>query len=502
MTQSISRSTRPRSSDSTALRPALPQVERLLDGRRADPAAVDEVAGLGEVLPLDLQRAGLAAVGQPDLAAAGDVVGDLADRADRVLHREVAHHHALLDHPQHQVAAGDLEHRGGLAHVGVADDDVQAAVLLGVRVRLVAGVDDRPATGWWRWRRPPRCARRAGETLYDAPRGVWVILPAPTTIWRVTRNGISTSASRLNSPARPDEVVLVAAVGVAGGVGVVLEQVDLAGDALVVQPLLGVEEQPLEDPLPRLVVGDQLDDVVALGGGVLRVAADVEVEPGAVAQEDVAAAAPADDLAEQVARHLVGAQPALALERARDAVLVLDPEDPPVHAATLRPSTSCGRNTADRAVEISGRPQPCWSSGSLLGGGGATGGAAGATGSSSGGTSPLVLVGRVRRVVRAARRWRRCRAGAPRRAGRPPRPGCDAVGPRSPSSASSRDGPDPAELPRLRAGAVEDRDLEVLDRDHPVVGLAALVGRAAQRGHRERERLGRAARPRGSARAR
>ena len=39
-------------------------------------------------------------------------------------------------------------------------------------------------------------------TEYDAPRGVWVIFPAPTTIWRVTRNGISTSASRLNSPER------------------------------------------------------------------------------------------------------------------------------------------------------------------------------------------------------------------------------------------------------------------------------------------------------------
>ena len=130
-------------------------------------------------------------------------------------------------------------------------------------------------------------------TEYDAPRGVWMTLPAPTMIWRVTRNGMSTSASLLNSPCAADEVVLVAAVGVAGGVGVVLEEVDVAGDALVVQALLGVDEQSLEDPLPRLVVGDQLDDVVALGGGVLRVAADVEVEPGAVAQEHVARAAPA-----------------------------------------------------------------------------------------------------------------------------------------------------------------------------------------------------------------
>ena len=33
--------------------------------------------------------------------------------------------------------------------------------------------------------------------------GVCITLPAPTMICRVTRNGISTSASRLNSPARP-----------------------------------------------------------------------------------------------------------------------------------------------------------------------------------------------------------------------------------------------------------------------------------------------------------
>jgi hypothetical protein len=92
-------------------------------------------------------------------------------------------------------------------------------------------------------------------------------------------------------PGAADQVVLVAAVGVASRVGVVLEQVDLARDALVVESLLGILEQSLEDPLPRLVVGDQLDDVVALRCGVLRVAAHVEVEPGAVAEEDVAAAA-------------------------------------------------------------------------------------------------------------------------------------------------------------------------------------------------------------------
>ena len=185
-------------------------------------------------------------------------------------------------------------------------------------------------------------------TAYDAPRGGLRHLAGADD----DLPGHQERDQHVGEPAElagaADQVVLVAAVGVAGGVGVVLEQVDLAGDALVVQPLLGVEQQPLEDPLPRLVVGDQLDDVVALGRGVLGVAADVEVEPGAVAQEDVAAAAPADDLAEQVARHLVGAQPALALERARDAVLVLDPEDPPVHGAQPRPRPDLVRGLAAR----------------------------------------------------------------------------------------------------------------------------------------------------------
>src|SRR4030095_10126869 len=91
---------------------------------------------------LDLEDTDVFVVRQPDLAAAGDVVADLADRPDRVLQGQVAHHHAGLDHPQHDVGTAHLQQRGDLVHVGVADDDVQAAVPLGVGVRLVPGVDD------------------------------------------------------------------------------------------------------------------------------------------------------------------------------------------------------------------------------------------------------------------------------------------------------------------------------------------------------------------------
>ncbi len=39
-------------------------------------------------------------------------------------------------------------------------------------------------------------------TQYSAPRGVCSTLPAPQMIWRLTRNGMSTSLSRWKSPCR------------------------------------------------------------------------------------------------------------------------------------------------------------------------------------------------------------------------------------------------------------------------------------------------------------
>jgi len=78
-------------------------------------------------------------------------------------------------------------------------------------------------------------------------------------------------------------------------------------------------------------VHDQVLDRVALGRGVFGVTSDVEVQAGAVLEEDVAAASSGDDPAEEIAGDLVGAEPALAAKGARHAVLVLEPEYPSVH---------------------------------------------------------------------------------------------------------------------------------------------------------------------------
>ena len=62
-------------------------------------------------------------------------------------------------------------------------------------------------------------------------------------------------------------------------IGVVLEQVDVTGNALARQSMLGIDDQILQDPLASAVVIDELDEIVAFGRRILRMGADIEVDP-------------------------------------------------------------------------------------------------------------------------------------------------------------------------------------------------------------------------------
>ena len=84
-----------------------------------------------------------------------------------------------------------------------------------------------------------------------------------------------------------DQKVLVAAIGIAGRIGVVLEQIDITGDAFFAEALLRVHEKSLKDSLSCFVVNNGRDDVVTLGSGVFRVTANIKVETCTVAEEDV-----------------------------------------------------------------------------------------------------------------------------------------------------------------------------------------------------------------------
>ena len=95
------------------------------------------------------------------------------------------------------------------------------------------------------------------------------------------------------------------------GIGVVLEQIELAVDVLVRQAPGRAVGQPQEDALSGPIVRDEFGEVVTLGRRVFGMGAHIQIDPGAVAEKDIARAAPGHDIPEQMARGLVGAQPPL-----------------------------------------------------------------------------------------------------------------------------------------------------------------------------------------------
>jgi hypothetical protein len=124
-------------------------------------------------------------------------------------------------------------------------------------------------------------------------------------------------------------------VRVPGAVGVVLEDIDLTSDPLLLETLLGTPYQALEDPLSRLVVGDDVFEVVALGGCELGVGADIEIETGPVLEKHVRRPPPGDDTPKEITGDLIGAETTLAPQGAGDPVLIFEPEDATIHNGRL-----------------------------------------------------------------------------------------------------------------------------------------------------------------------
>ncbi len=320
-----------------------PHLDRLLH-RRREP----RIAGIAErplqVLPLDVERRQLASVGEAYSPPACGVVADLPDGAYRVLQAQVAKQDVVLQHLEDARGRAHLHVGGVFGHVGVPGDDVQPPEPLGVGVRLVAGVDDGTAPGGGGGHSLPDVLRPLRHAIHGAPSGLQQFAAAGVDLAGDEERDQGVD-DPLEVAVAADEVVLVATVGVTRRVGVVLEQVDLTADSLFLEPLLGGVQQSLEDSLPRLVVGHHVVEVVAFGGGVLGMAAHVEIQPGAVLQKHVRGAAPADHAAEQVPGDFIRAEAALAAQRASDAVLVLDAEDATIH-----------RNRVPRCAHIEAAP--------------------------------------------------------------------------------------------------------------------------------------------------
>ena len=226
---------------------------------------------------LHLERSDGAARCKGEFDSTCGVGGDVADVRNRIRQFHVRQVEAGLQHLDDQQHRADLQGEGGLGHVGIAHDHVHAAEAVGISVGFVAGVDDRSgARGGGRNALPhlvcalgddelvPRDLARAADQLASDQKRQQLL------------------AEGLQRELAADQVVLVRTVGVPARIHVVFEQVGRTCEAVVTQRLIALLRQLVEDPLPRLVVGEQLAQRVALRGRVLRVRAHIQVQARSV----------------------------------------------------------------------------------------------------------------------------------------------------------------------------------------------------------------------------
>ena len=127
------------------------------------------------------------------------------------------------------------------------------------------------------------------------------------------------------------EIVLVAAETGTSGIEVVLEHVDATGHPPGGQAVGGPLGEIGHDQLPGPVLGQEIGQAITLGGGELRVAADVEIEAGPSAGKNIGGTSQLHDGIEELASGVVGVQGRRTARGrgAGDAVLRLDADDPP-----------------------------------------------------------------------------------------------------------------------------------------------------------------------------
>src|SRR5699024_8240346 len=144
---------------------------------------------------------------------------------------------------------------------------VEAAVEVRVPVRLVAGVDDGAGAGGGGGDRLPHVVAASGEdelrarplARFAGGGGGDAAGAGDDLAGDQEGQQVPGQAGELAAPVH--EVVLVGAEGVAGGVDVVLEQVDAGVLAGLGQALIGLGGELGEDPLPRPVLGHQVPPV-------------------------------------------------------------------------------------------------------------------------------------------------------------------------------------------------------------------------------------------------
>ncbi len=207
-------------------------------------------------------------------------------RGHGVLDRQIRQE-PVLDHLQHDRGGPDLQERGDLAHVRVADDHVEPPVLLRVGVRLVARVDDgalerglQTDLGLEEVRALRQLVGRAPPFL---PRSLGAHLPRPAEHLTAHEERGQVADDVAERRRAIDQIVLVRTVGIALAVAVVLVDRQARARRELARHL---RQRTLQHALPRLVVHDQIAWRDALRRGVLGVRV-IHVVARAVREDDV-----------------------------------------------------------------------------------------------------------------------------------------------------------------------------------------------------------------------
>ncbi len=128
----------------------------------------------------------------------------------------------------------------------------------------------------------------------------------------------------------------MAPVGIAERVRIVLENVDFPGQTFFPQPFFSSRQTGFKKPLTGFIVDDEIENVIALGGGILRMAAGVLVKPSAVYQKSVGGPAVRNETFKNIPQHLLHRQIDSSVRRKNETVLILQTEDPSSQGAGLQ----------------------------------------------------------------------------------------------------------------------------------------------------------------------
>jgi hypothetical protein len=125
------------------------------------------------------------------------------------------------------------------------------------------------------------------------------------------------------------EEVFMAPIGIAERVRIVLENVDFSRQTFFTQSFLSCRQTSFEQSLTGFIVDDEIKNVVALGGRVLRMAACVLIKPSPVYQKRVGGPTVRNKTFKNIPQHLFHRKIHPSVWREDETVLILQTEDPP-----------------------------------------------------------------------------------------------------------------------------------------------------------------------------